>query len=79
MNSKLISLFCVLIISLNVNSLCWKRSYGRTAGVPLFDFIIYPFFAKFGLFKRQLQRMSAGLFFAIFAFLIAAFLGIYLK
>ncbi len=43
--------------------------------VPLFDFIIYPFFAKFGLFKRQLQRMSAGLFFAIIAFLIAAILG----
>lgn len=35
MNSTLISLFCILIISLNVNSLCWKRSYGRTAGVPL--------------------------------------------
>jgi dipeptide/tripeptide permease len=43
--------------------------------VPLFDYVIYPFFAKFGLFKRQLQRMSAGLFFAIIAFLIAAILG----
>ena len=35
MNSKLITLFCVMIISVSVHSLCWKDSYGRTVGVPL--------------------------------------------
>jgi hypothetical protein len=42
--------------------------------VPIFDYGIYPFFAKFGLLKKQLQRMSIGLTFAIVSFCIAAFL-----
>ena len=39
--------------------------------VPVFDIVIYPLFSKCGLLKKQLQRMSIGLIFAIIAFLIA--------
>lgn len=42
--------------------------------VPLFDFVIYPLFAKINLLKRQLQRMCIGLLFGIAAFIIAAIL-----
>lgn len=42
--------------------------------VPLFDFVIYPLFAKINLLKRQLQRMSVGLVFGIAAFVIAGVL-----
>jgi hypothetical protein len=42
--------------------------------VPLFDFVIYPLFAKINLLKRPLQRMCVGLLFGIAAFIIAAIL-----
>lgn len=42
--------------------------------VPLFDFVIYPLFAKINLLKRPLQRMCVGLVFAIVSFIIAAIL-----
>ncbi len=42
--------------------------------VPIFDFVVYPVLAKCGLFKLQLQRMSAGLFLTVVAFLVSAFL-----
>lgn len=42
--------------------------------VPLFDFVIYPLFAKVNLLKRQLQRMCVGLVLAIGGFLLAALL-----
>ena len=42
--------------------------------VPLFDYVIYPLFAKVNLFKRQLQRMAVGFIFTGAAFGIAAFL-----
>ena len=42
--------------------------------VPLFDFVIYPVFAKINIFKKLLQRMAAGLFMVIVSFAIAAIL-----
>ncbi|RNA38646.1 solute carrier family 15 member 1-like isoform X1 [Brachionus plicatilis] len=42
--------------------------------VPLFDFVIYPFFSKFNILKKELHRMSIGLIFAILSFGIAALL-----
>ena len=33
--------------------------------VPLFDKLLYPWFAKCGLFKKQLSRMGCGLLLAI--------------
>jgi hypothetical protein len=42
--------------------------------VPIFDFLIYPAFAKINLFKRLLQRMAAGLVLVIISFAIAAVL-----
>ena len=42
--------------------------------VPLFDYVIYPLFAKVNLFKKQLSRMAVGFIFASLAFGIAAFL-----
>jgi dipeptide/tripeptide permease len=42
--------------------------------VPVFDYILYPFLAKFNMFKNLLTRMAVGLVFAIAAFCIAAVL-----
>ncbi len=42
--------------------------------MPLFNFVIYPLCAKIGLLKRQLQRMSLGMLFAILSFTIATIL-----
>ena len=42
--------------------------------VPLFDAVIYPLFAKIGLLKRLLQRIGAGIIFAMLSFAICAFL-----
>lgn len=42
--------------------------------VPLFDIVVYPLFAKIGLFKKQLQRMATGLALCVLAFLVSAFL-----
>lgn len=42
--------------------------------VPLFDFLVYPFFSKFNILKKELHRMCIGLIFAILSFGIAAFL-----
>ncbi len=47
--------------------------------VPLFDVIIYPFFARFNLLKKQLQRMGVGLVFAIFSFILAAVLELQMQ
>lgn len=42
--------------------------------VPCFDFVIYPLFSRVGLLKRQLQRISLGLIFAILSFGVATVL-----
>jgi solute carrier family 15 (oligopeptide transporter), member 1 len=42
--------------------------------VPCFDYVIYPLFAKIGLLKKQLQRISIGLVFAILSFSVATIL-----
>lgn len=42
--------------------------------IPLFDFVVYPLFAKINIFKSLLQRMFVGLCLAAFAFFISAFL-----
>lgn len=42
--------------------------------IPLFDFVIYPLFAKINIFKSLLQRMVVGMIFAVLSFLVAAFL-----
>jgi len=42
--------------------------------VPCFDYVIYPLFAKIGLLKKQLQRISIGLIFAILSFSVATIL-----
>ena len=39
--------------------------------MPFFDYVIYPLFAKIGIFKKQLQRISVGLLFAILSFSVA--------
>lgn len=36
--------------------------------------VLYPLFAKCGLLRKQLQRMSVGLIFTVISFLISAFL-----
>jgi dipeptide/tripeptide permease len=42
--------------------------------VPFFNYAIYPLFAKIGLLKKQLQRISIGLIFAILSFSVATIL-----
>lgn len=42
--------------------------------VPVFDFVIYPLFAKINFLKNYLQRISVGLVFTIISFLISALL-----
>ncbi len=42
--------------------------------MPFFNFVVYPLFAKIGLLKRQLQRISLGMLFAILSFGIATIL-----
>jgi len=42
--------------------------------IPLFDRLVYPFFAKFGMLVRPLQRMIAGGFLTAGAFFISGFL-----
>merc|ERR1712076_13796 len=42
--------------------------------IPLFDFIIYPFFAKFGLLIKPLQRMSVGGIITAISFFASGFL-----
>lgn len=42
--------------------------------IPLFDFVVYPLFAKINFFKRLLQRMGVGMIFAVLSFLISALL-----
>ena len=42
--------------------------------MPFFDYVIYPLFAKIGIFKKQLQRISVGLLFAILSFSVATIL-----
>jgi len=42
--------------------------------IPLFDYAIYPFFAKYGLLKKPLQRMSVGGILTAAAFVISGFL-----
>jgi dipeptide/tripeptide permease len=42
--------------------------------VPFFNYVIYPLFAKIGLLKKQLQRISIGLVFAILSFSVATIL-----
>ena len=42
--------------------------------VPVFDFAVYPLFAKFSLLKKKLQRIFGGLLFGIASFLVAAYL-----
>ncbi|XP_023243608.1 peptide transporter family 1-like isoform X2 [Centruroides sculpturatus] len=44
--------------------------------IPLFDYIIYPFFAKFNLLTRPLQRITVGGLLAASSFFIAGFLEI---
>lgn len=40
--------------------------------IPLFTYIVYPFFAKFNIFKTSLQRMACGGFLTAVAFFITA-------
>lgn len=42
--------------------------------VPVFDAFVYPFFSKFNILKKQLQRIFVGLLFASASFGIAAVL-----
>lgn len=42
--------------------------------IPLFDWIIYPFFAKFGLLVKPLQRMSVGGIITALSFFASGFL-----
>ena len=42
--------------------------------IPLFDWIIYPFFAKFGLLIKPLQRMSVGGIITALSFFASGFL-----
>jgi dipeptide/tripeptide permease len=42
--------------------------------VPIYNKFLYPFLAKYGLFKNYLHRMVVGLIFAIAAFFISALL-----
>lgn len=42
--------------------------------MPIFDFIIYPLFAKINFLKKYLQRISIGLVLTMISFLISALL-----
>ena len=42
------------------------------AFIPLFDKVLYPLLGKFGLLKKPLQRMNAGMFLAGTSFIISA-------
>ena len=42
--------------------------------IPLFDAIIYPFFARFNFLQKPLQRITVGGLFAAGAFFISGFL-----
>lgn len=44
------------------------------AFVPVFDYLIYPLFAKCGLIKKLLTRMSIGMSLTVAAFLVSALL-----
>ena len=44
------------------------------AFVPVFDYLVYPLFAKCGLLKKLLQRMWIGMLFTVAAFLVSALL-----
>ena len=47
--------------------------------IPLFDWIIYPFFAKFGLLIKPLQRMSVGGVITALSFFASGFLELNLN
>ncbi|KAI0978986.1 hypothetical protein GJ496_011084 [Pomphorhynchus laevis] len=44
--------------------------------VPLFDGVIYPFFAKFKFLTKPLHRMVAGMLFAALSFVVAGFIQV---
>jgi len=47
--------------------------------IPLFDYGVYPLFAKFNLLKKPLQRMGVGMFLAGTAFVVSALIEIQLE
>ena len=41
--------------------LLWNLNYFRIlAFIPLFEYVVYPVFAKFGMLKKPLQRIVTG-------------------